>query len=137
MTKLRLALASALDRHGFLSDDDVDARRSSAPKGERDGLTMARHAQDAGTAQSGGECDGQPRTREAEAVSNKEDSTGREERLRLAIEAAGLELRKQADGMYQIVFLSTLARTDLAYGDDFTLDELERWVDENVPKEEQ
>src|SRR5690242_4054019 len=31
MTKLRLALASALDRHGFLSDDDVDARRSIAP----------------------------------------------------------------------------------------------------------
>jgi hypothetical protein len=32
MTKLRLALASALDRHGFLSDDDVDARRSTVAK---------------------------------------------------------------------------------------------------------
>jgi hypothetical protein len=32
MTKLRLALASALDRHGFLSDDDVDARRSIVPE---------------------------------------------------------------------------------------------------------
>jgi hypothetical protein len=32
MLKLRLALATALDRYGFLSDDDVDCRRSLVPK---------------------------------------------------------------------------------------------------------
>ena len=32
MLKLRRALANALDRYGFLSDDDVDARRSAVPK---------------------------------------------------------------------------------------------------------
>jgi hypothetical protein len=68
-------------------------------------------------------------------VSQDEDSE-REERLRRAIEAAGLELRKQADGKYQIVFLSTLAHTDLAYEDDLTLDEVELWVRENVPRDE-
>jgi hypothetical protein len=32
MLRLRIALATALDRYGFLSDDDVDARHSTALK---------------------------------------------------------------------------------------------------------
>jgi hypothetical protein len=45
------------------------------------------------------------------------------------------ELRRQDNGTYQIVWMSELTGEALPYEDDMTLDDVERWVDENVPKD--
>jgi hypothetical protein len=43
----------------------------------------------------------------------------------------------RADGKYQIVFISTLTHTDLAYEDDLTLDDVQRWFNENLSAQKQ
>jgi hypothetical protein len=68
MLRLRLALATALDRYGFLSDDDVDARRSTAPKQNSMGPRWM------------GMCEMQARRKaeEANAMANREQKSNRE-----------------------------------------------------------
>jgi hypothetical protein len=57
--------------------------------------------------------------------------------LRCAIGgAAGFDLRKGADGKYQIVFVSTLTGVALPYEDGLTLDDVELWINENAEKDE-
>lgn len=65
-----------------------------------------------------------------------ESDTPREHRLRRAIGGvAGFGLRKQANGNYEIVFVSTLTGNALPYEDDLTLDDVELWINENVETE--
>ena len=47
----------------------------------------------------------------------------------------GFGLRRQHDGTYQIVWMSELTSTALPFEDGMTLDDVERWVDENAEKE--
>jgi hypothetical protein len=64
--------------------------------------------------------------------SDQENPTARENRLRRAIAGvAGFELRKGADGKYQIVLISTLTGNALPYEDGLTLDDVELWINEN------
>ncbi len=44
----------------------------------------------------------------------------------------GFELRRHDDGAYQIVWMSELTGEALPCEDDMTLDDVERWVNENV-----
>jgi hypothetical protein len=68
--------------------------------------------------------------------SDRENQTAREDRLRRAIGGvAGFELRKGADGKYQIVFVSTLTGDALPYEDGLTLDDVDLWINENVERE--
>jgi hypothetical protein len=48
---------------------------------------------------------------------------------------AGGPGREQANGNYEIVFVSTLTGTALPYEDDLTLDDVELWINENVETE--
>jgi hypothetical protein len=69
-------------------------------------------------------------------VTNKSDQTAREDRLRRGIGlVGGFELRKQADGKYQIVFISTLTGNALPYEEGLTLDDVELWINENVERD--
>ena len=61
-----------------------------------------------------------------------ENEEARENRLRRAMRGSGFELRKQDAGKYQIVFVSELTGADLPYEDAMTLDDVARWVNENV-----
>ena len=64
------------------------------------------------------------------------DETAREELLRCAVASViGFGLRRQHDGTYQIVWMSELTSTALPFEDGMTLDDVERWVDENAEKE--
>ena len=65
------------------------------------------------------------------------DETAREERLRCAVASVtGFDLRRH-DGTYQIVWMSELTGAALPFEDGLTIDDVERWVDENVVKDEQ
>jgi hypothetical protein len=60
----------------------------------------------------------------------------RADRLRRAVASAtGFELRRQADGTYQIVWMSELTGEALPYEDNMTLDDAERWAQENVSED--
>ncbi len=64
---------------------------------------------------------------------DEEGETARADRLRRAVASVtGFELRRHDDGAYQIVWMSELTGEALPYEDDMTLDEVERWVNENV-----
>ena len=66
------------------------------------------------------------------------EETAREERLRCAVASVtGFDLRRQHDGTYQIVWMSELTGAALPFEDGLTIDDVERWVDENVVKDEQ
>ena len=61
-----------------------------------------------------------------------------EERLRCAVASVtGFDLRRQHDGAYQIVWMSELTGAALPFGGGLTIDDVERWVDGNVVKDEQ
>jgi hypothetical protein len=69
--------------------------------------------------------------------SDEESEATREKRLRRAVASvAGFELRKQDDGKRQIVFISSLTGAALPVEDGLTLDDVQWWVDENVPMDE-
>jgi hypothetical protein len=62
------------------------------------------------------------------------DETAREARLRRAVASVtGFELRKQDHGTYQIVWMSELTGAALPFEGGLTLDDVQWWVDENVP----
>jgi hypothetical protein len=66
------------------------------------------------------------------------DETAREERLRCAVASVtGFNLRRQHDGTYQIVWISELSGAALPFEGGLTIDDGERWVDENVVKDGQ
>ena len=68
---------------------------------------------------------------------DERSETARAERLRCAVASVtGFELRRQDDGTYQIVWMSGLTAEALPYEDDMTLDDVERWVRENVSKDQ-
>ena len=80
----------------------------------------------------------QGRGREGVSGNDEVDETAREERLRCAVASVtGFDLRRQHDGTYQIVWMSELTGAALAFGGGLTIDDVERWVDENVVKDEQ
>jgi hypothetical protein len=59
------------------------------------------------------------------------------DQLRRAVASVtGFELRRQDNGTYQIVWMSELTGEALPCEDEMTLDDVERWVDENVGKDE-
>jgi hypothetical protein len=69
---------------------------------------------------------------------DKVDETALEERLRCAVASVtGFDLRRQHGGTYQIVWMSELTGAALPFEDGLTIDDVERWVDENVVKDEQ
>ena len=69
--------------------------------------------------------------------SEEDNEAARADQLRRAVASVtGFALRSQDDGTYQIVWMSALTGEALPYEDDMTLDDVERWVNENVPKEE-
>ena len=64
--------------------------------------------------------------------------TAREEWLRCAVASVtGFDLQRQHDGTYQIVWMSELTGTALPFEGGLMIDDVERWVDENVVKDEQ
>jgi hypothetical protein len=66
------------------------------------------------------------------------DETAREKRLRRAVASVtGFDLRKQDDGTYQIVWMSELTGAALPFEGGLTIDDVERWVNENAVKYEQ
>ena len=66
------------------------------------------------------------------------DETAREERLRCAVASGtGFDLLRQHDGTYQIVWMSELTGAALPFEGGLTIDDVQRWVDENVAKDQQ
>jgi hypothetical protein len=47
------------------------------------------------------------------------------------------ELRRQDDGTYEIVWMSELTGEALPFEDCMTLDDVERWVEENVVEDDE
>ena len=65
-------------------------------------------------------------------MSDEESDIERAARLGLAVaRVVGFELRHH-DGNYQIVFISSLTGDALPFEDNLTLDDVQRWVDENA-----
>jgi len=65
-------------------------------------------------------------------MSDEESDIERAARLGLAVaRVVGFELRHH-DGTYQIVFISSLTGNALPFEDNLTLDDVQRWVDENA-----
>ena len=74
--------------------------------------------------------------REGVSENDEVEETAREERLRCAVASVtGFDLRRQRDGTYQIVWMSELTGAALPFEDGMTLDDVERWVDENAEKQ--
>ena len=68
---------------------------------------------------------------------DEENEAEREDQLQRAVSSAtGFELRRQDDGRYQIVWMSMLTGEALPYEDGMTLDDVERWVNENVGEDQ-
>ena len=65
--------------------------------------------------------------------SEEDNEAARADQLRRAMATIErFELRRQDNGTYQIVLISDLTGAALPYEDDMTLDDVERWVKENV-----
>ena len=82
--------------------------------------------------------DRQRRGRKGLSGNDEVDETVREERLRCAVASVtGVDLRRQHDGTYQIVWMSELTGADLSFESGLTIDDVERWINENVETDHQ
>jgi hypothetical protein len=69
--------------------------------------------------------------------SEEDNEAARADQLRRAVASVtGFELQRHDDGTFQIVWMSELTGEALTYEDEMTIEDVERWVNENVPKEE-
>ncbi len=69
--------------------------------------------------------------------SPEDDEAARADQLRRAVASVtGFELRRHDSGTYQIVWMSKLTGKALPYEDHITLDDVQRWVNENISSDQ-